>query len=736
MFGDFNKNRAFLEHEFENAEWDKSTGMDPKDIERELGKMYDTSNDAIPVLRAKMYAFILDHAQIAMNPKTPFSAKINIGVNYKDTATQDFIQTDIYKQQLDKVRKRILTDEEYFKQSHIQDCGYGFACTDFWHTIPDWNNILRYGIVGLYEKAEKVKTEICARDNTTEKQLQFIESVLISYAAMLRMMKRIYEESKKYDIQEFSECILSLTERPPETLYEVMQTAVLFLYFYEIGPERARSLGPIDRLYLPYLERDLESGVSMEEEKDLFRYFFIHFTASRRFAQQPFMLGGSDSTGKTYCNYLTEMILDIYDELNIYDPKIHIRYHDGISDRVMDKVLDMIRHGNSSICILNDHVIYEAYDKMGIPREDSQDYVPLGCYEPIIMGMEDAEIGASWLSTVKPIEFVFNNGIDIISGLKLGMDSKDTIETFDEFMEEYYKQLDGCIDFVVSMINKEGEYATEINPSPLYSSTFEKCLENARDIHDHSANSAKYNNISIKLVGLATAVDSIYAVKKYVFDTKQISYSEMKDAILNNWVGYEEMRNKISNDTQKYGNNLEEPDDILKMLAKHIVDKYAYKPVPRGGVLRLGTDSITYCISYGEATAATPNGRKKGETLSKNLCPEVGKDKNGILSYMQTVLKIDLVSFVDSAVLDFMLHPSAVSGEKGLQDFKKLIRTFFAHGGYAVQGNILSAEELKKAQSEPKKYSNIQIRVCGWNEYFVNMSKETQNLFIAKYAND
>jgi len=728
MFTNFEENRKYIEHEFEHAQWDASTGMNPSEIEAELQRMYDNSTEPMPILRAKMYEFVLDNAQIEINPKTPFSAKFNIGVNYDNFATQDYIQHTIYITQRGKVRKNILTDEEYFKQSNLRKCGYGLANTDFWHTVPDWNNVIKLGISGLLKKAEKLRAE---SDNYSQEQIQFLDSVLICYRAMIRMMHRIHKESLKYDIGEFSECILNLTQRAPETLYEVLQTAVLFLYFEEIGPERARSLGPVDRLYLPFFKSDLKNGKTIEEEKELFRYFFIHFTATKRYAQQPMLVGGSDCDGNDLCNELTELILEVYDELNILDPKIHVRYNKEMPDKILCKVLDMIRHGNSSICIMNDEAVYKAYDKMNIPREDSQHYVPLGCYEPIIMGMEEAEIGASWFNIVKPLEFVFNNGCDIITGLKLGLDSKENIETFEEFLNEYYKQLDGCIDFLIEVINKEGEHSTEISPAPIYSSTFTECLEKATDIHQYSA---KYNNMSIKLMGLATLTDSVYAMKKYVYDSKEISYADMKKAILTNWEGYEDLRLKISADGEKYGNNEDGPDEILKAITKHITDKYAYKKLPRGGVLRLGTDSIDYCRFWGKKTSATPNGRKIGDVLSKNLCAEVGKDKNGLLSYMQTVLKIDATDFVDSATLDFMLHPSAVSREKGLRDFKNVIKTFFAYGGFALQGNVVSADTLKQAMIEPEKYSTLQIRVCGWNEYFVKMNKEMQKMFIADYS--
>ena len=83
-------------------------------------------------------------------------------------------------------------------------------------------------------------------------------------------------------------------------------------------------------------------------------------------------LGGRNENGKTFVNDLTYLILDVYDEMNIYDPKIHFRYHKGIDDKIMLKILDMIRRGNSSLCILNDETVFEGYRRMGIPMHDAE----------------------------------------------------------------------------------------------------------------------------------------------------------------------------------------------------------------------------------------------------------------------------------------------------------------------------------------------------------------------------
>ena len=41
----------------------------------------------------------------------------------------------------------------------------------------------------------------------------------------------------------------------------------------------------------------------------------------------------------------------------------------------------------------------------------------------------------------------------------------------------------------------------------------------------------------------------------------------------------------------------------------------------------------------------------------------------------------------------------------------------------------------KAAQKNPEKYANLQVRVCGWSAYFVNLSKAEQDAFIQQAEN-
>jgi len=105
-------------------------------------------------------------------------------------------------------------------------------------------------------------------------------------------------------------------------------------------------------------------------------------------------------------------------------------------------------------------------------------------------------------------------------------------------------------------------------------------------------------------------------------------------------------------------------------------------------------------------------------------------DRGGITALLNSVGKIDFSQFPHAGMLDLILHPTAVSGDDGLEAFAGLVKAYFAKGGHSLQFNIFSAETLKEAQKNPDKYRTLQIRVCGWNVYFVDLEKVLQDAFI------
>jgi len=170
-------------------------------------------------------------------------------------------------------------------------------------------------------------------------------------------------------------------------------------------------------------------------------------------------------------------------------------------------------------------------------------------------------------------------------------------------------------------------------------------------------------------------------------------------------------------------------------MSDHAASVVTGHPNGRGGVFKMGLFGIDYYVQYGKNTMATPDGRKAGEPLSKNLCPMSAMDRNGITAMINSVTAMDHSRFPNGSVLDIILHPSAVSGDDGLDAFYGILMTYMKKGGFAMHGNVFSSADLRAAQADPEKYKNLQVRVCGWNAYFVNLTKAEQDEFIKQADN-
>ena len=199
--------------------------------------------------------------------------------------------------------------------------------------------------------------------------------------------------------------------------------------------------------------------------------------------------------------------------------------------------------------------------------------------------------------------------------------------------------------------------------------------------------------------------------------------------------GQEKLRLAVLHLPEKYGNNCARADEVAVDFADFCAGLVNNRPNGRGGVFKAALFTIDNCFKTGEKTMATPDGRKAGEPLSKNLCAVTGMDKNGITALVHSVTKFDMSKFPNGSVLDFVFHPSAVAGEDGLNAFYGILMTYFKKGGLAMHGNVFNADDLKKAQNEPEKYKNLQVRVCGWNAYFVDLSPAEQDAFIRQAEN-
>ena len=266
----------------------------------------------------------------------------------------------------------------------------------------------------------------------------------------------------------------------------------------------------------------------------------------------------------------------------------------------------------------------------------------------------------------------------------------------------------------------------------MFSATTEHALKCGKDGY---FNGLKFNNTTLLCCAFASAVDSLMAVKKFVYDDKRVTLRELSAALDADWNGYEKLCLKIRNDTHKYGNHDKETDIYAAAIADFFSSRVNNIPNGRGGVYEVDMHSARMFIEQGKKTLASADGRKSGDILSKNGSPCDGMDKNGATALIESALNLTPANFRASFCLDMMLHPSAVEGDDGLRVLKALLETYMESGGMTMQFNIFNSETLRDAQKNPEKYRNLQVRVCGWNVLWNNLSEKEQNAYIIRAEN-
>ena len=724
----FAENREFVRDEFRLAHWDDASGLAPEESERRVRAFFQEHADMPSVLvRAHTFRFILENARIEVNPHTPFAGKIDVGCNYQRMFAGAGFYERIYCERYRDIFSKNLP-ETWAKRSQSAKMGISIPDTDYWHTCPDWERVFELGIPGLRGACENAMEERRLAGTLDGETEDFYRATLICYDGILAYMDRLIAAAKKIKHTEYAACMERLKAGAPTTLFDAMVFSLFFLEVGELGRERVRSLGNLDLLLAPYYHADLAAGrITEEDAREFFRYYFAKINAGKRYANQPICIGGMKENGETLVSDFTYLLLDVYDEMNILNPKIHVKCNRATPDRLIKKLAEMIRGGNSSLVLLNDEVIMAGYEKIGIPAHYSHKYLPLGCYEPAIPGYEDARICGSWINLAKGVEFAIHGGYDGMTGELFDHETNPEPASFEEFYAIVKDHLESFVKFTMKCILEQEKYAYEVNPHPLYSSTLAGCVKNGKDIFNEGMD---VRNSSLKVFAVGTAVDSLLAVKKYVYTEKRLSLPALSAVLKANWEGHDALRAEIIHDRAKWGNGIDEADELAADLYAYMAKLIVNVPNGYGGVYRMGADSVNFAEDYGRGTGASADGRLNAQPLSKNLRPVNGMERRGVTGLINSASKIDQTNFVDGAPLDIMLHPTAVQGEKGIDMLVALIGTYFAQGGVSIQGNVVDAALLERAVEHPEDYQDLQVRVCGWNEYFVNMSKVLQQDFI------
>lgn len=582
--------------------------------------------------------------------------------------------------------------------------------TDHGHIGPDWDLLIRVGVPGVLESLKTWRVKNPGKED-------YYDPCIMVYEAILDCFLRWSKAAEAVGNAFVAENMAALAAGAPKNLAQAMQLTVAFYRLQmDLDATVVRSLGGLDHLYQPFYD-------GSEAHRKLTRAFLMKLNEQHAVANLPFYI--CDTAGNSWP--FTMVLLEEYRALDIYDPKLHVMYHPNLDRKVVRFLLDSIREGKNSYVFINTVASCKALELIGVEPKDARRLTVYGCYEVAAEGTEVPCTCGSYINMAKAVELALNGGYDMDKGVLVGVEAATDFATYEEFEAAVRLQLTAILEKTMQVLTVNDRFLGTISPSLFMSPTYADSISRGIELY---AGGARYNNTSITGVGIATLVDSLLAVKNAVFTRKLVTLSQLTETLKNNWADAEKLRLVCKNIGIKYGNNESEADELAVSLVDLAAGLVNGRENGRGGVFRWGQFSVNIRSIFGDKCAASPDGRGFGEPFSKNAVASIGQDKRGVTAMLASILKLRADRIPDGCVADVVLHSSAVKDEEGMVAFEALLTTFMAAGGGSVHFNVLSPEVLRNAQAEPEKYRNLQIRLCGWNVRFVNMSKAEQDEFI------
>lgn len=611
-------------------------------------------------------------------------------------------------------------------EHHTPACSYSSTS----HVTIGFNQVLQSGYRGLRERVGQRLTD----DRLAASQRDFLQAMLaclegaqLWHKRQLAELDRLAAESSGNQRQHYADVRRFMTrvpELPPETFREAVQSLWLLFSFQRLCGNWS-GLGRLDQMLGPYLKHDLQNGtITIDEARELLAHFWIKGTEWCKVFEHPYggdaqyyqnvIIGGIDCDGNEVTNEVTYLILDVVEELHISDYPVAVRVSERTPDKLLRRIAEVQRCGGGIVSIYNEDLVIRALIKFGFPEADAREFTNDGCWE-VIIGGKSAFIYI-------PFDAL------LLLQRTLGVETSEALPDFASFEALYQDFLTGlrrqCRENDQAAA---GAFQGDIVPTPLLSLFVDDCIELARGYNNRGA---KYNIAAIHAGGLPDVANSLYVIKKLIFDEHKMTLPELVLILRDNWAGQEPLRQRINRDYPLYGNDASEADAVFSRL----VDDYARiagETHEISGILRpVGISTFGREISYAPERKATAFGRKAGEILATNLAPTPGSDYSGPTAVIKSFCQVDFSKIANGCPLELKLHPVTVKGEDGILAMVSLLRTFVALGGFYLQADVVDSEVLRDAQLHPDKYPNLAVRISGWSARFDTLDRTWQDMII------
>ncbi len=584
----------------------------------------------------------------------------------------------------------VFTEAEWddIKQAHyVHELGYPSNLS------PDYERVIRQGLLAQYETAD-------------ESGRRFID-------ALLGLVSRYRAAA----VQAGRPDIAAVLERVPAygaaSFREALQSFRILHFALWLEGNYHVTCGRFDQYMWPYLQQDLESGqLDRAAALELLEDFFLSFNKDSDLYPgvqqgdngQSMVLGGMTADGQDGFNLLSELCLEACGELKLIDPKINLRVSKKTPLEIYEKGSRLTKAGLGFPQYCNDDVVIPGLMKLGYAKEDAVDYAVAACWEFIIpkVGADVPNIAA--LSFPKVIDLCLHQALPECS-------------TFDQFLSAVKEEVQNEAQRLCT-----GIQSLYVVPAPGMNLLMGGKLKSY----------GKYHNFGIHGTGIATACDSLTAIRQYVFEEKKLTADQMIRLVDSDFQDAPEWAAILRYHTPKMGQDNEEADAFAPLLLQWFAESLKGKTNCLGGCYRAGTGSAMYYLWHADEIGASPDGRRKGEPFGTNFSPSLFAAIDGPLSVVKSFTKPDFTETINGGPLTMEFSGSMFAGEDSIRKVAQLVKYFIDSGGHQLQLNAVDLEQMKDAQRHPERHRQLVVRIWGWSAYFVELDKPYQDHVMAR----
>ena len=406
-------------------------------------------------------------------------------------------------------------------------------------------------------------------------------------------------------------------------------------------------------------------------------------------------------------------------ELPTYIPQVTLRWTEKLSFKDFYMAMDLERNDpHKRIAFTNDEKRIKCYTQIcGFPYERAVSYTMVGCNEPAFLG---AITGSNSKGNIlRCVETLFHKR-------ELG-----GVSSFEELYRAFEKELYSDLDKIFECDNLYNlERAKDYNY--ISSLFFNGCIENARSL---TKGGGDIVIASPMLIGITNLIDSLIAVKQFVFDEKICTLGEMSEALKSNWQGYEDLQRTILKKGKFFGNDDPVSLFVSEKVYESLYNFYSGKKNVFGYPWLVG-DLLGYNEHhrwFGKETLATPDGRGNGDDLKFGIGQSQGRDTEGLSALLNSIASLDPYGIgCGATVTNLTLDKAMVMNDESFIKLCQMLEVYFKKGGVHFQLTYVSRQDLINAKADPQKYGHLRVRVTGFSDYFVKLKESIQDDIIER----